>query len=48
MTIQALGWQEDGRYLQAEDDISSTAFWYQKEPHARFPALPAREALTPD
>ncbi len=46
VTIQALGWQDGGRYLQLEDDVASTAFWYQKEPHARFPALPPREKLT--
>jgi len=45
VTIQALGWQEGGRYLQLEDDIASVAFWYQAEPHAPFPALPPREKL---
>ncbi|MBI5383640.1 MAG: DUF2961 domain-containing protein [Verrucomicrobia bacterium] len=45
VTIQALGWKEGGRYLQLDDDIASTAFWYQKEPHAKFPALPSKEAL---
>lgn len=46
VTIQALGWQDGGRYLQLEDDVASTAFWYQKEPHAKFPTLPPREKLT--
>jgi hypothetical protein len=32
VTIQALGWRSDGRYLLLQDDIASTAFWYQKEP----------------
>jgi hypothetical protein len=32
VTIQALGWCSDGRYLPLQDDIASTAFWYQKEP----------------
>ena len=41
VTIQALGWQKGGKYLPLEDDIASTAFWYQQEPHAPFPALPA-------
>jgi hypothetical protein len=27
--------------LLLEDDIASTAFWYQREPHAPFPTLPA-------
>jgi hypothetical protein len=40
VTIQALGWQSEGRYLQLEDDIASVAYWYQKEPHAKFPGLP--------
>ena len=47
VTIQALGWMNDGsgRYLPLEDDISSTVFWYQSEPHAPFPKLPSREEL---
>ncbi|MFA4943937.1 MAG: glycoside hydrolase family 172 protein [Lentisphaeria bacterium] len=45
VTIQALGWRSAGRYLPAQDDISSVAFWYQAEPHAPFPALPGRDAL---
>jgi hypothetical protein len=45
VTIQALGWQSGGRYLPLEDDISSVAFWYQKEPHTKFPLLPTREQL---
>ena len=44
VTIQALGWrsalEEKRRYLPLQDDIASTAFWYQAEPHAPFPALP--------
>ena len=40
VTIQALGWQEGGRYLPLEDDIASVAYWYQKEPHQAFPKLP--------
>jgi hypothetical protein len=45
VTMQSLGWQSGGRYLPLQDDIASVAFWYQTEPHAPFPALPAREAL---
>jgi hypothetical protein len=41
VTIQALGWQTGGRYLQLEDDIASVGYWYQKEPHKKFPQLPA-------
>jgi len=45
VTIQALGWQSGGRYLPLEDDIASVAYWYQTEPHAAFPSLPAKDAL---
>ena len=45
VTIQALGWQKGGKYLQLDYDISSVAFWYQQEPHALFPPLPSREEL---
>jgi hypothetical protein len=45
VTIQALGWQSGGRYLPLQDDISSVAFWYQTEPHAKFPKLPAKDYL---
>jgi hypothetical protein len=41
VTIQALGWQSGGRYLPLEDDIASVGYWYQKEPHNKFPTLPA-------
>ena len=40
VTIQALGWAnrswDEPRYLPLQDDIASTAFWYQAEPHAPF------------
>ena len=45
VTIQALGWRADRRYLPLQDDIASTAFWYQAEPHATFPSLPGRDWL---
>ncbi|MEN8230297.1 MAG: glycoside hydrolase family 172 protein [Bacteroidota bacterium] len=45
ITIQALGWRSGGRYLPLQDDISSVAFWYQLEPHARFPPLPDKDYL---
>ena len=44
VTIQALGWRKEG-YLPMKDDIASTVFWYQSEPHAPFPALPAFEFI---
>jgi hypothetical protein len=40
VTIQALGWQDGGRYLPLQDDIASVGYWYQKEPHKKFPKLP--------
>ncbi len=45
VTIQALGWREGGRYLPLQDDISSTVFWYQSEPHGVFPVLPSKDQL---
>ncbi|HQK71751.1 MAG TPA: DUF2961 domain-containing protein, partial [Bacteroidales bacterium] len=40
VTIQDLGWRRGGRYLAQKSDISSVCFWYQTEPHAKFPKLP--------
>jgi D-arabinan exo alpha-(1,3)/(1,5)-arabinofuranosidase (non-reducing end) len=45
VTIQALGWRSGGRYLPLQDDISSVAYWYQKEPHGEFPQLPDKDYL---
>jgi hypothetical protein len=45
VTIQALGWRKGGRYLPLQDDIASTAFWYQALPVAPFPPLPERDVL---
>jgi hypothetical protein len=45
VTIQALGWRSDGRYLPLQDDISSVAYWYQTLPTAPFPALPDKDYL---
>jgi hypothetical protein len=45
VTIQALGWRSGGRYLPLQDDIASVAFWYQAEPHAKFPKLPDKDIL---
>ena len=47
VTIQALGWRPgpEPEYLPLQDDIASTCFWYQTEPHAPFPALPGRDFL---
>jgi len=39
ITIQALGWQPGGKFLQLQDDIASVGYWYQTEPHAEFPQM---------
>jgi hypothetical protein len=45
VTIQALGWRSEERYLPLQDDLASTAFWYQAEPHAPHPPLPGKDVL---
>jgi hypothetical protein len=45
ITIQDLGWRSEGRYLPQQSDISSVVYWYQAEPHASFPKLPAKNDL---
>jgi len=49
VTIQDLGWRSPlegkGRFLPRQDDIASTVFWYQAEPHAPFPSLPTLNDL---
>jgi hypothetical protein len=45
VTIQALGWRSEGRYLPLQDDIASVAYWYQTLPAADFPKLPDRDYL---
>ncbi len=39
MTIQALGWRSEPRYLPLQDDIAWVAYWYQNLPTAPFPPL---------
>jgi hypothetical protein len=49
VTIQALGWRSSlegqRRYLPLQDDLASTAFWYQTEPHSQFPIFPGLNDL---
>ena len=45
VTIQALGWHSEGRYLPLQDDIASVVYWYQAEPHNPFPPLPDKDHL---
>ncbi len=44
VTMQAIGWRSEGRYLPLQDDISSVVYWYQTEPHVAFPELPDRNS----
>lgn len=45
VTIQDLGWRAGGRYLPQKSDLSSVAFWYQAEPHNKFPSMASWEEL---
>ena len=45
VTIQALGWRSENRYLPLRDDLSAVAFWYQDRPAVSVPALPDRDGL---
>ena len=48
ITVQDLGWREDKTYLPQHSDISATTFWYQAEPHAKYPELPGWRELATD
>ncbi|MCL5268949.1 MAG: DUF2961 domain-containing protein [Bacteroidetes bacterium] len=45
VTIQDLGWGDDGKYRPRQDRISSVVYWYQTEPHNPFPKLPPKNEL---
>lgn len=45
VTIQALGWRKEQRFLPLQDDIASVAYWYQTLPAKRFPELPTADEL---
>ena len=45
ITIQALGWRSEGRYLPGTHDICSVAYWYQTLSASEFPTLPSRDEL---
>ena len=45
VTIQALGWRSEGRYLPLQDDIASVAYWYQDSICDSFLELPDRDYL---
>ena len=45
VTIQALGWRSEGRFLLGQHDICSVGYWYQTLPTPSFPELGDRNAL---
>ena len=45
ITIQALGWRINNRYLPLQDDISSVGFWYQDSLCNSFPVFPDHDSL---
>ena len=45
VTIQALGWRGEGRYLPLQDDISSVAYWYSDNLDDDYPTLPDANEL---
>lgn len=47
VTIQTLGWYPDGKFQPLSEDISSVAYWYQTEPHNKFPEIPSLEERWP-
>lgn len=45
VTIQALGWRGEGRYLPLQDDIASVSYWYQTLPSKPLFPLPGKDYL---
>ena len=45
ITIQDLGWRQGKRYLSQKSDIASVCYWYQADPHGKFPKLPSLQQL---
>jgi len=45
ITVQALGWGYNGRWLHMQDDVASVAYWYQTLPAPVLRPLPEREFL---
>ena len=45
VTVQALAWRSGRRYLPLQDDIASTAFWYQRETSSPTPTVLAADRL---
>ncbi|KXZ61815.1 hypothetical protein Mlaev_00150 [Microbacterium laevaniformans] len=47
VTVQQIGTWDRGGLFERVDDVCSTAYWYQTEPHTAFPALPDAAARVP-
>jgi hypothetical protein len=47
VTIQALGWWNDGTYQPLADDIASVGYWYQNGPPGAFPEMPGPKQRLP-
>ena len=45
VSVQALGWRSEGRYLPLQCDMASVAYWYQTLPTVPFARLPERNGL---
>ena len=45
ITIQALGWRSNGRYLPLQDDISSVSYWYSDTLGDEYPEFPSANEL---
>ena len=45
VTIHALGWRSESRYLPLQDDISSVAYWYSDTLDDVYPAFPSKNDL---
>lgn len=43
VTVDTLGWWRNPGLRPLSEDISSVAYWYQHEKHAKFPVLPEKE-----
>ena len=45
VTIQALGWRSEGRYMSLQDDLSSVAYWYSDTLDDEYPPFPSANEL---
>lgn len=46
VTMQQIGVSNKGLF-ERQDDVATVAYWYQTEPHNKFPLLPAKEERWP-